>query len=228
MAPGALPRVGDQRPALPGHSAMSAGLTAAQAQAAAHDGPILVLAGAGSGKTKTLTAAVGWRIDVLGVPASRILAVTFTNKAAAEMRGRVQAMLGGGPAPHWLGTFHGLGARQLRYEPEVASLRHGFEILDAADSQRLVKRSMAALGIDPRPGAEGGGFSPKEVCKTISRLKDKLVTSDQVVAYMEATIASAVGAQIDATGARVMAVVYVEYQRRLREANAADFGDYPE
>ena len=84
MAPGALPRVGDQRPALPGQSAMSAGLTAAQAQAAAHDGPILVLAGAGSGKTKTLTAAVGWRIDVLGVPASRILAVTFSCCLAAQ------------------------------------------------------------------------------------------------------------------------------------------------
>ncbi len=170
---------------------------------------------------------MGRRIEVLGIPASRILAVTFTNKAAAEMRGRVQAMLGGGPAPHWLGTFHGLGARQLRYEPEVAALRHGFEILDAADSQRLVKRSMAALGIDPRPGAEGGGFSPKGVCKTISRLKDRLVTSDQVVAYMEAEISSADGAQMDATGARMTARVYVEYQRRLREANAADFGDLP-
>ena len=124
------------------------GLTRAQARAAAHDGPILVLADAGSGKTKTLTAAVGWRIRGMGIPASRIPVVTFTNKAAGEMRARVQAMLGGAAAPYWLGTFHSLGARQLRHAPEVAGLRHGFAILDAADAGRLVKRSMAALGLD--------------------------------------------------------------------------------
>ncbi len=203
------------------------GLTPAQARAAAHDGPILVLAGAGSGKTKTLTAAVGWRIRGMGVPASRILAVTFTNKAAGEMRARVQAMLGGAAAPHWLGTFHGLGARQLRHEPEVAGLRHGFAILDAADAGRLVKRSMAALGLNPRPGAEGDAYSPKKLCKAIGRLKDELVTSEQVVAHMEARIADAGtdGTEMDAAGARTVARVYVEYQRRLRDANAADFGD---
>ncbi len=203
------------------------GLTPAQARAAAHDGPILVLAGAGSGKTKTLTAAVGWRIRGMGVPASRILAVTFTNKAAGEMRARVQAMLGGAAAPHWLGTFHGLGARQLRHEPEVAGLRHGFAILDAADAGRLVKRSMAALGLNPRPGAEGDAYSPKKLCKAIGRLKDELVTSEQVVAHMEARIADAGtdGTEMDAAGARTVAGVYVEYQRRLRDANAADFGD---
>jgi len=191
------------------------------------DGPILVLAGAGSGKTKTLTAAVGWRIASMGTPASRVLAVTFTNKAAGEMRERVQAMLGGAIAPYWLGTFHGLGARQLRHEPEVAGLRHGFDILDAEDSKRLVKRSMAALGFDIRPGAEGAAYSPKALCKAIGRLKDALVLPGQALAHVEAQVAEGArnGMPVDPAGARVTAQVYVEYQRRLQEANLADFGD---
>jgi len=202
-------------------------LTPAQDAAATHDGPILVLAGAGSGKTKTLTAAVGWRIASMGTPASRILAVTFTNKAAGEMRERVQAMLGGGAAPYWLGTFHGLGARQLRHEPEVAGLRHGFDILDAEDSKRLVKRSMAALGFDIRPGAEGAAYSPKALSKAIGRLKDALVLPGQAMAHVEAQVAEGArnGMPVDPAGARVTAQVYVEYQRRLQEANLADFGD---
>jgi DNA helicase-2/ATP-dependent DNA helicase PcrA len=96
-----------------------------------------VLAGAGTGKTKTLTAAVLHRIRTLGVLPHRILAVTFTNKAAGEMVGRIRESLDGAAAPTWLGTFHGLAARQLRGEPEVAGLRHGFDILDADDSRRL-------------------------------------------------------------------------------------------
>lgn len=129
----------------PADAAVLAGLTPAQADAASRDGAVLVLAGAGTGKTKTLTAAVAWRIDVLGIPAGRILAVTFTNKAAGEMQGRIRAMLAGQALPSWVGTFHGLGARQLRAEPEVAGLRRGFEILDADDSRRLVKRTMKAM-----------------------------------------------------------------------------------
>jgi DNA helicase-2/ATP-dependent DNA helicase PcrA len=115
------------------------GLTLDQANAAALAGPVLVLAGAGTGKTKTLTAGVTHRIAVRGIPANRILAVTFTNKAAGEMRGLIQAALGDAAAPTWLGTFHGLGARQLRAEPEVAGLRPGFDIVDANDTRRMVK-----------------------------------------------------------------------------------------
>jgi DNA helicase II / ATP-dependent DNA helicase PcrA len=102
------------------------GLTVDQATAAALSGAVLVLAGAGTGKTKTLTAGVAHRIAARGIPASRILAATFTNKAAAEMLSRIRAGLGDGGAPSWIGTFHGLGARQLRIEPEVAGLRPGF------------------------------------------------------------------------------------------------------
>jgi DNA helicase-2/ATP-dependent DNA helicase PcrA len=101
--------------------AIASSLTQAQVEAASHPGSILVLAGAGTGKTSTLTAAVAHRIAVDGVLPHRVLAVTFTNKAAGEMAGRIRAALGPDSAPHWLGTFHGLAARQLRAGPEVAS-----------------------------------------------------------------------------------------------------------
>ncbi len=146
-----------------------AGLTPAQAEAAAHDGPILVLAGAGTGKTRTLVAAAAWRIGVAGVPANRILAVTFTNKAAREMCDRLHAVLAGQPVPSWVGTFHGLGARQLRAEPEIAGLRHGFDILDADDSKRLVKRTLKALQIDAEAEGSEGRDPVKLVCTRISQ-----------------------------------------------------------
>jgi len=99
------------------------GLTTIQARAAAKDGAVLVLAGAGPDKTKTLTAAIVHRIGAGGVAAGRVLAVTFTNKATTKMSSRMPAALDGGPAPSWIGTFHGLAARQLRIEPEIAGLR---------------------------------------------------------------------------------------------------------
>jgi len=118
-------------------NAIAAGLTPVQIAAASHRGSILVLAGAGTGKTSTLTAAVAHRIAVDGVPPRRVLAVTFTNKAAGEMSTRIRAALGPDAAPPWLGTFHGLAARQLRASPEVAGLRDNFDILDADDSRRV-------------------------------------------------------------------------------------------
>jgi DNA helicase-2/ATP-dependent DNA helicase PcrA len=122
-------------------------LTPQQRAAAIQTGPTLVIAGAGTGKTKTLTAAVANRIAAHRISPSRILAVTFTNKAAAEMTGRIKAALGEAMAPTWTGTFHGLGARQLRIEPEVADLRPGFDIYDADDTRRVVKRIMKAMNL---------------------------------------------------------------------------------
>ena len=122
-----------------------AGLTSPQAEAAMHDGAILVLAGAGKGKTRTLTSAVAWRIARHGIPPNRVLAVTVTNKAAREMTDRIRGMLAGQAVPTWTGTFHGLAARQLRIEPEVTGLRAGFEILDADDSKRMIRRTAAAM-----------------------------------------------------------------------------------
>jgi DNA helicase II / ATP-dependent DNA helicase PcrA len=98
-------------------SSILAGLTPGQVEAAALTGAVLVLAGAGTGKTRTLTAGVAARIAARGIPPSRILAVTFTNKAAKEMADRIRTMLAGEAVPSWVGTFHGLGARQLRIEP---------------------------------------------------------------------------------------------------------------
>ncbi len=213
-------------PAVTATSSILAGLTPAQAEAASLAGAVLVLAGAGTGKTKTLTSGVAWRIQARGIPASRILAVTFTNKAAGEMTERIRRMLAGQAVPSWCGTFHGLGARQLRAEPEVAGLRTGFDILDADDSKRLVKRVLKAMAVDP---AElGSDRDPvKLVCRQIGQFKDDLVTPEQAPARVEARIAEArlIHRPVDPDSLRLVARVYAEYQRRLREANAADFGD---
>src|SRR5271165_5150668 len=135
--------------------ALAETLTETQIAAAAHSGSILVLAGAGTGKTSTLTAAVAHRVAVDRVPPHRVLAVTFTNKAAGEMATRIRAALGPDAAPSWLGTFHGLAARQLRAGPEVASLRENFDILDADDSRRILRRVMKALNLSTDDVVEG-------------------------------------------------------------------------
>ena len=204
-----------------------AGLTREQASAAALTGQVLVLAGAGTGKTKTLTAGVAHRIARRGIAPARILAVTFTNKAAAEMTGRIRATLGETAAPHWVGTFHGLGARQLRSEPEIAGLRPGFDIMDADDSRRVVKRVMQAMNLESdEPGAIGRD-PLKLVCNRLSWLKDNLVLPDEAAAYIESRIAEAnhTGHPVDAQQLRLCARIYIAYQRTLRDANAADFGD---
>ena len=205
------------------------GLTSNQLAAANTDGPVLVLAGAGTGKTRTLTAAVARRIIVSGIDPSRVMAVTFTNKAAREMSDRILATLGIATRPPWVGTFHGLGARQLRTEPEVAGLRPGFDILDADDSRRMIKRCMKAMNL------AGGGdeLSPagkdplKAVVNAISKFKDNLIAPSEAESSVEAMIAQSHRGDrpVDPHVLRSAATVYIDYQRRLREANAADFGD---
>ena len=113
-------------------AAILAGLTPAQAEAATHDGPILVLAGAGTGKTRTLVAAAAWRIGVADVPAHRILAVTFTNKAANEMRERLTKLIGKEKTSQLkLGTFHSICARYLRQYAKEAEVPDNFTVCDA-------------------------------------------------------------------------------------------------
>ena len=205
-----------------------AGLTPEQATAASLEGAVLVLAGAGSGKTKTLTRGVAHRIAVRGIPAQRVLAVTFTNKAAGEMIARIRHILGDEAAPYWTGTFHGLAARQLRIEPEVAGLRPDFDIIDADDSRRIVKRVMRAMNLsDGEEGVVIGRDPLKLLCSRLSAFKDNLVLPKEAASYVEAKIASAnvAGLPVDPHHLRTAARVYLEYQRLLRDANAADFGD---
>ena len=203
-------------------------LTAPQRAAATQGGAVLVLAGAGTGKTKTLTQMVAHRIEARGIPAGRVLAVTSTNKAAAEMSGRIRQALGDEAAPRWIDTFHGLGARQLRIEPEVARLRPGFDILDADDSRRIVRRVMKGMNLAGGEDAAAMGRDPlKVMCNRLSRFKDSLITPEAASARVEVMIAEARNGDspADAEGLRASVTVYAEYQRVLRDANAADFGD---
>jgi len=129
--------------------------------------PTLVLAGAGSGKTRVLTHRVAWLVQVEGVSPHGILAVTFTNKAAGEMRSRIEAQLGLPSAPLWIGTFHGIAHRLLRLHWREAGLPQGFSILDAEDQQRLVKRIIRGAGLDE------ARWVPREVTWYINAQKDE-------------------------------------------------------
>ncbi len=143
-------------------------LNPAQREAvSAAPGHYLVLAGAGSGKTRVLTHRIGWLHEVVGVPAHGILAVTFTNKAAAEMRHRVESLLRGGSRGMWVGTFHGLAHRLLRLHWQEAGLPESFQVLDADDQLRLVKRIANDLELDE------GRFPPRQLVWWINAQKDE-------------------------------------------------------
>src|SRR5436853_6373079 len=130
-----------------------AGLNPAQREAVLHfEGPMLVLAGAGSGKTRVLTTRIARLIEHHGVDPSRILAVTFTNKAAGEMRERIARLLGEEPKGMWSGTFHAIGARILRSSAPLVGRTSSFTIYDEDDSLSLVKRLMDQEGISPKQG----------------------------------------------------------------------------
>ena len=129
--------------------------------------PVLVLAGAGSGKTRVLTHRIAWLIQVEHASPYAILAVTFTNKAAGEMRGRVEQILGAPPGALWIGTFHGIAHRLLRLHWREAGLMQGFQILDSDDQQRLVKRIIKANDLDE------SRWEPREVQWFINSNKDE-------------------------------------------------------
>src|SRR6266566_1446395 len=141
----------EQPPSLVGDTPLFAALNEAQCRAVeAIDGPVLVLAGAGTGKTRVLTARLAHILMLRRAFPSQILAVTFTNKAAREMRERLDAMIGGAADGLWLGTFHSIAARILRRHAELLGLQANFTILDADDQIRLLKQLLAAEGIDDR------------------------------------------------------------------------------
>ncbi len=145
------------------------GLNEPQREAVTHgEGPLLILAGAGSGKTRVLTHRIAFLIYTDQAQAGEILAITFTNKAAQEMRGRVERLLGRGTRGMWLMTFHAACARILRAEAERLGYTRQFTIYDQADARRLTKRCIDELGIDPKR------YTPAAIHSQISAAKNRL------------------------------------------------------
>jgi DNA helicase-2/ATP-dependent DNA helicase PcrA len=185
------------------------GLNPQQRDAVLHtEGPLLIVAGAGSGKTRVLTHRIAHLIDRELAEPSQILAITFTNRAANEMKERVQALVGGHLAARmWVMTFHSACGRMLRADAAMLGYRSTFTIYDGADQVRLVKSCIEELELDPKR------FAPRAVHAAISRAKDRLLTaeaySERIGSFFEQTVAN----------------VYALYQRRLYEANAMDFDD---
>jgi DNA helicase-2/ATP-dependent DNA helicase PcrA len=171
------------------------------------EGPLLVLAGAGSGKTRVLTHRIAYLIGACGIPPESILAVTFTNKAAGEMRERVEKLLGPEASQVWLSTFHSLCVRILRREIGHLGLSRGFAIYDKGDAHTLVKEAMRRAGLDPKQE------EPRRVEWRIDQWKNAGVGP-----------AEACDAAVDFE-ARRAAEIYLVYQRLLVDANALDFGD---
>ena len=193
---------------MPGPDALISTLNDAQRTAVlATDGPLLVLAGAGSGKTRVLTTRLARLVEVHGVDPRSILAVTFTNKAAGEMRERVGRMLGGDPKGLWIGTFHAIGARMLRFAPEVAGRTKQFTIYDQDDTQNVIKRVMERLRISPKE------FAPRAIHAAISDAKNQLVSPTDFDKIALDPFSKAVSQ------------VYHAFEEALRLANAADFDD---
>ncbi|MPY76493.1 MAG: AAA family ATPase [Alphaproteobacteria bacterium] len=172
------------------------------------DGPVLVLAGAGTGKTRVLTTRLAHLLFTRRARPYQILAVTFTNKAAREMKDRVERLVGGVADGIWLGTFHSLGARFLRRHAELVGLRSNFTILDTDDQIRLLRQILEAEHIDEKR------WPARMLISVIQRWKDKGMTPDKVRAGDAGELAN--GRLIE---------IYRQYQERLSVLNAADFGD---
>jgi superfamily I DNA/RNA helicase len=184
------------------------GLNGPQREAVTHgDGPLLILAGAGSGKTRVLTHRIAYLVATDAAKPNEVLAITFTNKAAGEMRDRAGLLVGGRIRAMWVMTFHSACARMLRAHADRLGYTRQFTIYDQADSRRLVKRCLDELGIDPKR------FTPAAVQNQISDAKNRLRDADaygrMVGSYFEQTVAD----------------VYRQYERDLHRMNAMDFDD---
>lgn len=170
------------------------------------EGPVLILAGAGTGKTRVLTTRLAYIMEKGLAYPNQVLSVTFTNKAASEMRERVAAIVNRPVEGFWLGTFHSLAVRILRRHADLVGLTSDFTILDSDDQQRLLKQIIQAQGIDDKKNP------PKMVAAIINRWKDRGLLPDKI-------------SQSEGRNNRMLLGIYQEYQERLRILNAADFGD---
>jgi len=183
-------------------------LNPAQRAAVEHgDGPLLVLAGAGSGKTRVLTARIAHLIKDRGIRADRIFAVTFTNKAAGEMRRRVAELLGADPKGLWIGTFHSLSARLLRREAPLLGFGPNFTIYDEEDSQALIKRMLEQRGHSPK------AFPPRQLAGIISGAKNAMLQPAEFASRAESPLEL------------VAADIFSGLGPALKQANAMDFDD---
>ena len=188
--------------------ALFEGLNPPQREAVTHgEGPLLILAGAGSGKTRVLTHRIAWLVQTGRARSGELLAITFTNKAAQEMRERVELLLGHSTRGMWVMTFHAACARILRAEAPRLGYTRAYTIYDQADSRRLIKRCIDELGIDPKR------FTPAAIGSQISAAKNWLRDAD---AYRQ---------QVDTFFEQTVADVYELYERELHRMNAMDFDD---
>ena len=202
---------GWERPSRPSvdPESLTRSLNDRQREAVTHAGsPLLILAGAGSGKTRVLTHRIAYLLATGRARAGEILAITFTNKAAAEMRERAGALVGDDARRMWVSTFHSACVRLLRYEHEAAGLSSSFTIYDAQDSQRLIQMVLKAQDVDIKR------FTPKMVAARISDAKNELIGPAR---YVETAGKDPVS--------RIVADAYVEYDKRMRASNALDFDD---
>ena len=188
--------------------ALLEGLNPPQRDAVTHgEGPLLILAGAGSGKTRVLTHRIAYLMRTGQARPSEILAITFTNKAAAEMRERVELLVGRATRAMWVMTFHSACARMLRADADKLGYTRQFTIYDSADQRRLIKRCLDDLDIDVKR------FTPRAMQSQISDAKNKLRSVEDyrqlVGSFFEQTVAD----------------VYEQYERQLHRANAMDFDD---
>ncbi|HEX5997619.1 MAG TPA: DNA helicase PcrA [Jiangellales bacterium] len=188
--------------------ALLAGLNGPQREAVTHGGsPLLIVAGAGSGKTRVLTHRIAYLLAARDVHPGQIIAITFTNKAAGEMKDRVAALVGPRARLMWVSTFHSACVRILRAEHEHAGLKSTFSIYDADDSRRLMQLVVRELDLDPKR------YSARGLAAQVSNLKNELIDPDEFAGRAKGP------------NERAVAEAYTLYQRRLKEAHALDFDD---
>ena len=204
-SPPAAPEPAERRR---GTAALLDGLNPQQRAAVVHEGsPLLIVAGAGSGKTRVLTHRIAYLLGERKVHPGAVLAITFTNKAAGEMKERVTALVGGRAKAMWVSTFHSACVRILRREASHLGMKSTFSIYDQADSHRLMTLVMRDLDLDPKR------YPPRSFSNQVSNLKNELVDHETFAGRAETHLE------------KTLAEAYKLYQRRLHEANAFDFDD---
>ena len=211
---GFAPRPGEQGIAAarrwPDPAGLLEGMNPEQEAAVVHTGgPLLIVAGAGSGKTRVLSHRIAYLLATGQAHPGQILAITFTNKAAAEMRERIEALIGDAAKSMWISTFHSSCVRILRREAKTIGMNSNFSIYDSADSLRLITMVSKGLDLDPKK------FAPKAIMHKISALKNELVDEEE----------NSLNTNFTEPFSAAVAEVYKGYAQRLRQANAMDFDD---